>query len=452
MSDFETKVARYIADNCPIGHDSHVIVALSGGADSVALLAVLTALGYRCTAAHCDFHLRGEESERDRLHAVTTARHLGVECHVKHFDTTGHATVRGISIEMAARELRYEWFEQLRRDMEADAVAVAHHRDDNIETFFLNLLRSTGIAGLTGMRPRRDDIIRPLLCVSRDEILAYLDARSLTYVTDSSNLSNDYRRNKLRNIILPTIEREFPGAAKTIGNTMSHLTDNRDLMDDYISLCRQRYINGDTINLIALRDNEPHAAAVLTELLRGYGFNATQSSDILASSDLSGRQFPTTDYVAVTNCGQLLLSRRDTIDRDLEYTIDLTADISYPINLSVRQFDYTPGMRLEFDCSTLYLDASVLDGNPRFMLRHWRDGDRLSPFGMRGTRLVSDIFSDAHLSLPEKDRTWLLTRDGTILWVIGHRTSRHYPITPTTRRAIAIKALPHIRPLTSNIR
>lgn len=441
MRDFEVTVSRYIAANSLVGHDSHIVVALSGGADSVALLAVLTALGYRCSAAHCNFHLRGEESERDMRHAVATARDMGVECHVRHFGTAAYAAARGLSIEMAARELRYEWFEQLRREVGADVVAVAHHRDDNIETFFLNLLRGTGIAGLTGMRPRRGCIVRPLLCVSRDDIIAYLDAIGVTYVTDSSNLSNDYRRNKLRNVVLPALEREFPGAAKTIVNTMSHLTDNRDLMDDYLTRCRQQYINGDTVLLSTLRDNEPHASALLTELLRGYGFNATQSSDILAAADIAGRQFFTPGYIAVTNCGRLMLSRRGTIDRDREYPLDLTTDITTPISLSVTQFDYTPGMKLKFDNTTLYLDSSVLDGNPRILLRRWRDGDRIAPFGMKGTRLVSDIFSDAHLSRLDKERTWLLTRDDTILWIVGLRASRHFPLTHSTRRALAIKPM-----------
>ena len=439
--EFEGAIARYIGRHGVLTMDAHVIVALSGGADSVALLAALKALGYRCTAAHCDFHLRGEESERDRRHAMQTARELGVECRVEHFDTTVYAREKGISIEMAARELRYGWFERLRRELHAEAIAVAHHRNDNVETFFLNLLRGTGIAGLTGMSQRRDHIIRPFLGVSRADILAYLDARGLTYVTDSSNLSNDYRRNRLRNVVLPMLEKEFPGATEAICRTMDCLGDNRRLMEEYVAEQRALYVDGNTVNLAAIREDRPDAGALLFELMRPYGFNDTQTRDMLDAADTSGQRFLSPTHVAVTSGGRLQLAPRETAsdEADIEHLIDLRHSIDSPIQLEVREFDYTAGMSLAFDRDTLYLDAEALEGNPQFTLRRWRHGDRLAPFGMKGTRLVSDIFSDAHLSLLDKQRAWLLTRDGKILWIVGLRASRHYPLRPSTRRAIAIK-------------
>lgn len=437
--DFESGIVRYIGRHGLLTTDAHVIVALSGGADSVALLTVLTALGYRCTAAHCDFHLRGEESERDRRHASRTARELGVECRVEHFDTTVYAREKGISIEMAARELRYGWFERLRRELDAEAIAVAHHRDDNVETFFLNLLRGTGIAGLTGISPRRDRIIRPFLGVSRADILAYLDARRLTYVTDSSNLSNDYRRNRLRNVVLPMLEREFPGATEAICRTMGCLGDNRRLMDEYVAEQRRRYIDGNAVALANLMKERPDAEALLFELMRPYGFNDTQTRGMLDAADTSGQRFLSPTHLAVTNGGRLQLATRETEYDNDEHVVDLRHSIESPIRLDVREMAYTPGMSLAFGRDTLYLDAEALEGNPQFTLRRWRHGDRLAPFGMNGTRLVSDIFSDAHLSLLDKQRTWLLTRNGTILWIVGLRASRHYPLTPTTRRAIAIE-------------
>lgn len=439
--EFESGIARYIGRHGVLRPYDKVIVALSGGADSVALLAALTALGYRCTAAHCDFHLRGEESERDRRHALQTAQGLGVECRVEHFDTTAYAREKGISIEMAARELRYGWFERLRRELDADSIAVAHHRNDNVETFFLNLLRGTGIAGLTGMSPRRDRIIRPFLGVSRADILAYLDARGLAYVTDSSNLSNDYRRNRLRNVVLPMLEREFPGATEAICRTMECLSDNRRLMDEYVAEQRRRYIDGNAVALANLMKKRPDAEALLFELMRPYGFNDTQTRGMLDASDTSGQRFISPTHLAVTHGGRLQLAPRETeSDADNEHAIDLRHSIESPIRLDIREFDYAPGRRLTFDRETLYLDAEALEGNPQFALRRWRHGDRIAPFGMKGSRLVSDIFSDAHLSLLDKQRTWLLTRDGTILWIVGLRASRHYPLTPATRRAISIKA------------
>ncbi|MDE6491207.1 MAG: tRNA lysidine(34) synthetase TilS, partial [Muribaculaceae bacterium] len=224
MDELEHKVLQSIARHRLIADDTRpVIVGLSGGADSVALLATLTALGYRCVAAHCNFGLRGEESIRDRDHSRAIADRLGCEWITTEFNTRAYMLQNGISLEMACRDLRYNWFAEQLNALGAQAIAVAHHRDDNIETLMLNLLRGSGIRGLRGMRPRNGDIIRPLLECTRSDITAYLERRAIPYITDSSNLENDVARNRLRNIVLPCIYREFPQAPDTISRTIAIL-------------------------------------------------------------------------------------------------------------------------------------------------------------------------------------------------------------------------------------
>ena len=210
------QVAGFIARNQLLAADNKYIVALSGGADSVALLLIMKALGYDVEAAHCNFHLRGKESERDENFCVSLCESLGIILHRIHFDTLTYAQLHKVSIEMAARDLRYSYFEQLRRDINADAICVAHHKDDNVETILLNLVRGTGMNGLTGISPRNGFILRPLLCIGREDILEYLEAENQDYVTDSSNLVDDVQRNKIRLNVLPLLENVNPAVKDNI--------------------------------------------------------------------------------------------------------------------------------------------------------------------------------------------------------------------------------------------
>lgn len=208
-------IRLYIEKYRLLSEDRPVLVGLSGGADSVALLGVLVRLGYPCIALHCNFHLRGEESDRDEAFACEFAESLEVPFHKIDFDTISYAGERHLSIEMAARELRYAWFEEMRERLGGQATAVAHHRDDNVETVLMNLIRGTGIRGMSGIRPRNGFIVRPLLCVSREDILAWLADQGYAYMVDSTNLSDAYTRNFIRLNVLPLLEEINPSARNT---------------------------------------------------------------------------------------------------------------------------------------------------------------------------------------------------------------------------------------------
>lgn len=284
-----------------------VLVALSGGADSVALLRVLLELGYDCRAAHCNFHLRGAESVRDEQFVRRLCQQLGVPLVVKDFDVAAWQESHGGSVEMACRQLRYPWFEQEREKQDCACIAVAHHADDQVETFFLNLLRGTGLRGLTGMERLNHKIWRPLLTVGRADILDYLTSIGQGYVTDSTNAMNDYRRNRLRNIVLPVIEQEFPGSKARILDTMQNLASDHDLLEMMVedSIADLQHID------IAAICNHPHGATLLYHRLRHLGFNRDQCSQAIeaARRGHAGRQFEADSHVLVVNRNTLAVER-----------------------------------------------------------------------------------------------------------------------------------------------
>jgi tRNA(Ile)-lysidine synthase len=271
-----SKIERYIKKHKLLKTSDLYLVALSGGADSVALLLLLKEAGYQVHAAHCNFHLRGEESDRDEAFCVELCQGLGVALHRVHFDTREYAEVHQVSIEMAARELRYRWFEQLREDIGAAGICVAHHRDDSVETVILNLVRGTGLRGLTGIQPRNGSILRPLLCVSRAEIEDFLAKRGQKYVTDSTNLETDVLRNKVRLQVLPLLCELNPAVVENIQRMTEHVSEAQAVLDAVIS----QYKNGNSLELSEL-DKYCSSEYIAFEWLKNYGFNGSQVRQIL---------------------------------------------------------------------------------------------------------------------------------------------------------------------------
>lgn len=392
------------------GAPRRLLVGLSGGADSVSLLHVLTRLGHECVATHCNFHLRGHESDRDMECARRAARSCGAQWRVAHFDVPARMAATGESLEMACRSLRYAWWKEMVATGVADAVAVAHHRDDNIETLLLNLLRGSGVAGLKGMLPRAGDVLRPLLGVSRAQIVDYCRRHGLECVVDSTNLENDCQRNRLRNVVLPELERQFPGAAQGITRSLECLRDDNDLRLDMAERLRRDYENADgEIDVAALCRAEAHPRAALFELVRDRGLNMDQARGIVECAHKSGKTF-----------GAYLLDRGKL--KKAEFRKEAGGTLQFRLK-PVSEF------RPDRSGSALYLDPSALEGDPTWELRPWRHGDRIEPYGMRGSRLVSDLLTDAKVGLDAKAKIRVLTRDGLVVWVPGLRASRHFPVT-----------------------
>lgn len=442
-----TEILRHtLRARLTLRRDAPIVVAVSGGADSVALLAALSAEGYPCVAAHCNFHLRGEESLRDMRFVEELTERLGVDLYVKDFDVPAAMAATGESVEMACRRLRYDWFDELLTSLRGSDVAVGHHREDNVETFFLNLARGTGIAGLTGMSYRRGNVVRPLLDCSRAQIEQYLAACGLDYVTDSTNAGVEYRRNRLRNRLLPLFEEMLPGALEGVERTMAMLGDARAVYDRTVESIGQLYGNLESGCIkVASLSAEPDARVLLFELLRPAGFTMTQVENILAAPERSGATFksPASAWMAELSHGELRLHCGDTSGDEKEYEVSLEADIQQPVELSVQRLSDAGSFAPEASADVLYMDAKALEGNPRWVLRHWRRGDRLRPFGMSGSKLVSDLFADAKMTASQKRSAWLLLRNDRIVWVLGVRTSAWHAVGKSTREYLRVVYAKH---------
>lgn len=422
---------------------SPVLVALSGGADSVALLSALHNLGYECIAAHCNFHLRGAESVRDMRHAEKIAAQIGVNIYIKEFNVAARRKKTGESVEMACRELRYAWFHDLLDRDYSQAIAVAHHREDNVETFFINMLRSSGLTGLTGMDYRRGFVVRPMLDVSRGEIESYLADKGLEYVIDSSNLENDYGRNRIRNEILPLLNERFPGATDAILATMRHLADSRELLMHFVDGVRPLVAADEAaVNVAELLrlHGIPYSRLILFELLKDKGLRFSQIGDIVeaVSNGRTGQRFDIGESrVAELDRGLLTFHYVAPVD-ERSFPVSLKRDILVPVHIEV-----TPHAITEFnperEPTVMYLDMKALNGKAEFEIRHPRNGDRMRPYGMKGEKLVSDILKDAKFSSAMKRDVWLLTRNGVVLWIIGLRASDHFTLSPRTQRYLQLK-------------
>jgi tRNA(Ile)-lysidine synthase len=401
-----------------------VLVALSGGADSVALLLTLLELDIDCRAAHCNFHLRGAESMRDECFVRDLCQRLEVPLTVKDFDVAAHQQSHGGSTEMACRELRYTWFEQERQQQECALIAVAHHADDQVETFFLNLLRGTGVRGLSGMTKLNGNIWRPLLNVSRSDIIDYLKSVGQDYVNDSTNAQNDFRRNRLRNIVLPLLETQFPQAHERILDTMGNLALDHEVLNSLVSevLPDERHID---ISSLCARQQAP---TLLYHRIRHLGFNRDQCVQAItaARQGHSGRQFQVDGYVLYLNRQTLDIEPAET-SPDVEIPVDLTSDFESPVHISVSHNNAPFSPMMCDGKHTVAFNKQILDCQ-RIVLRHWRRGDRMKPFGLKGSKLVSDLFADFKLSNTAKRELWLFEADGDILWVLGLRASALYPV------------------------
>lgn len=434
---FKNQVQSYIAQHCLIEGDAPVLVTLSGGADSVALLRVLLSMGCNCMAAHCNFHLRGDESNRDEQFVTELCNSLGVNLVVKHMDVPACQRERKLSVEMACRELRYEWFACLADEHKCQAIAVAHHADDNVETFFLNALRSSGLSGLAAMKPRNGNIIRPLLCVTRADVEAYLAELRQPYVVDSTNLENDYKRNRVRNVIVPAIEQEFSGARKTLAITVEHTRDYADLYQDLIDDLKRRVMSVendvyriDMDGLLQLKTAK--LALLLFDLVKEFGYGFEQCSDIadlIQNNTASGQHFHCSSYTLSISGKNIIIEKSKEIEDD-EILLDFSAPDKAKEILEVERsvgVQFNPSMCNGKD--VIALSTEVLDCR-KVVLRHWRDGDRMKPWGLRGSKLLSDLFTDAKLGPEAKKNVWILEADGVVLWALGLRASSAYSVKP----------------------
>ena len=412
-----------------------IIVGLSGGADSITLLDSLHKQGYMCIAAHCNFHIRNEEANRDSEFAHSQANAQKIPFFRIDFNTNEYAVLKGISTEMAARDLRYQWFAELKERVKADYIAVAHHADDSIETFLINLSRGTGLKGLSGIKKVQGDIIRPLLEFTKKDIIEYIREKGLSYVEDSTNFESVYLRNKFRNQVIPMLEQINPTFRQNMMQTISHLHMAEQFVSNQLSTLTGiiQHGNGWTIPKQNILSN-PDSEFILYETLSPFGFSSDVVQKLLRfGMDGTGKHFLSNRYelrCERTEWEIVPIQKR----REVSYTIKAPDDVkNLPIRLKIDQIS-AEKLAIRKGKQTCYVDCDKISFP--LQLRISKSGDYFYPFGMKGRKKTSDFFIDNHYSQAKKENTWILTNsDGEIIWIVGERADNRFRIEGTTRQA-----------------
>lgn len=424
-----------------INEEAGFIVAVSGGADSITLLHAFKYLNLKILALHCNFNLRGKESNMDEQFVKRFCETYGIALSVKKFDTQAYAKERGISIEMAARELRYNWFEEMRVKKKMDYIVVGHHADDFAETILMNLCRGTGIKGLTGIRPVNGHILRPLLQKSREEILAYIEANKLGFRTDSTNNTLDYTRNKIRHLVMPVFKEINPAFLKTMEENSRNLKDTEQIYRYGIEQLKQKVVheeNGEILIHIKELLHSPAPFTLLFEILKPYGFNTTQVESVLNSHDATpGKQFESGEYLLTK--GRDYWRLFNIIEKESGRMLLADCGEYHKENQTfiLKEFTLTPDFQIpqESHIGCFDLDKIVYP----LVLRHWSTGDWFCPLGMKKSKKkLSDLFTDLKFSAKQKKECLILQSDKDIIWIVGHRIDDRYKITPRTKRVLMI--------------
>ncbi len=436
----ENRFKIHIEQNFPQLLGKSLLIACSGGLDSVVLTHLFHELGYNIRLAHCNFGLRGAESDEDAIFVSDLANRLSITNYSEIFETKSYAEKNKVSTQMAARELRYRWFEQLLEEQDLSYLITAHHADDDLETFLINLSRGSGLKGLTGIPACKDRLIRPLLPFSRNEILAFAKKKNLYWREDSSNAKNDYLRNSLRHNVIPPYKKAAKNILDNFKNTQSHLKDSQALVNDYMVLIKRLVVSevpeGYAFDLAQL-SNLPNPKALLYQLLHTYQFTAWD--DIYSMMEAqSGKQVFSSTHRLLKDRNRFILTSRDENSTTLESVLisKSTKKIKDPIQLSLIPIDRM-GYTNE---TTVYINLDKLVFP--LMLRKWREGDVFQPFGMKGKKKLSKFFKDEKLSLAAKENIWVLCSDGQIVWVVGHRTDERFKVTNQTKQIIRIEYIP----------
>jgi tRNA(Ile)-lysidine synthase len=426
---------KYIATEKLFGRHEKLLLGVSGGVDSVTLLHLINRLGNEFAIAHCNFNLRGEESDEDEQFVKELANENGIKCYVNSFATSDYALENGISIEMAARKLRYDWFEKIRQQGHFDLIVVGHHLDDVFETFILNLSRGTGIRGLSGIKPKTGYIVRPLLFANRQEIELYAEENELSCRFDSSNDDVHIKRNKVRHQILPLLEELNPSFRNNLQRTIQNLNQTEAVFLNKMEEVRGQIMKEEgswiTIDKGKLGMLSP-ISIYLFELLRPFQFNAVTVENMIDSLfGIPGNHFFSSTHRLVIDREKLIITPIEVPNQELYYVEKDQEKVFDPIELSIKVESYHSGYKILDSTKIAVFDFEKI--NFPLVIRKWQIGEYFCPLGMKGLKKLSDFFIDEKLSIPEKENTWVLASDNKIMWIVGKRIDDRFKVSRTTR-------------------
>ncbi len=419
----------------------HILLAVSGGIDSVVMVELFSRVKFNFSIAHCNFSLRGKESNEDEVFVKDLANHKEVKFFTKKFETKKYAADHSSSIQMAARDLRINWLEEILNQHNFTYYATAHHLDDQIETFFINLLRGTGISGLHGIKPKTGNLIHPMLFTYRKDIEEFAKQEKITFRVDSSNIKTDYTRNKIRHDLISVIKGINENYQDIFTSNIRRLKQNEEVYRQYINIVSDQLVSRDEENIkISIKDLIKYqpATTFLYEIIVPFGFNSSQSADIIESIGLTaGKQFYSKTHRLVIDREFIIIQEnRNSLDQTFIIT-DETNEIDHLFKLKILKFEIETSFIISKDPKVALLDAEKITFPLK--IRKWKQGDYFYPLGMENRKLVSDFFTDIKFSIIDKENTWIMTSEDKIVWIIGHRIDNRFKITDSTSQIIEFK-------------
>lgn len=433
------KFKTYYQENELFGSTDKVLLAVSGGKDSIAMLHMFNACNLSFGVAHCNFSLRGAESDADEELVKSICEKHNIPFHQTTFNTKEYAEQNGISIQMAARDLRYNWFEELSVNHNYIHIATAHHKNDVAETMLINLTKGTGLAGLHGIKNKSGKIIRPLLNFTRTEIEEYVNQNDVEFREDLSNFDNKYTRNGIRLDVIPLLEKINPNVIESLNQASSYLADSELILEEKIkeefNNCAEIKEGKVFIDVNQLKELAP-LNTYLYYFIKAYGFNASDVQDIIDSlNEQSGKQFLSQTHQLIKDRDHLILTKLD-VEQEKEVVVNSIEELA-KVGLVAEICVYNKDFKIKVSSEYAYLDADKIEFP--LVLRNWQEGDTFQALGMIGKKKLSDFFIDNKVDLITKQQTKILTQNNQIIWVVGYRIDDAFKITKNTNKVLVIK-------------
>ena len=416
------------------------MLGVSGGKDSMVLADLLLKAGYNFSVAHCNFCLRKDEADLEEAFVVSYFKEKNISVFSTRFNTTEYANENKLSIQMAARELRYNWFKKLKTEHQFDYIVTAHHLNDNIETFFINVLRGAGINGLKGIPEKTETVVRPLLFASSEQIKEYITSNNIQYKEDSSNSEVKYLRNKLRHELVPLLKEINPKLEETFSKEFNYFKEANNLIEETIAKEIENIsssANNEVSYEIKKVLNSNHIGLLLHYILKQYSFDSSIELQVLDAikAGQSGKLFLSKTHTCLLDRDAIIIKENKTNSANQSFTIEKNTDfISEPINL---HFEIVEEAKIIIDDDLICLDFEKLTFP--LQLRKWQEGDSFQPLGMTGTKKLSDFFINQKYTLFQKEEQWLLTSNNEIVWIIGKRIDDRFKVTETTKKTLILK-------------